>query len=327
MYFKTLSLYRGGFAMKRVRIAFCLALFVIWAVPVGSFAVSVGSPYKSGSLLIFPLIDTSGDTDTVISISNDFYYGVDIACRYRSISDEVAGVNFFIEGRETAWFSMKTGEGSIPAQSVPGEKGELKCWAVDALGSEQISWNYLQGFAQIIADDSGWGYSSWNFAADQLRGHSVAPPGEIRLSGAKGEYDAMPKYLSFNIPKTLDEAKPTLILGRQDLRQDRNNNYSKAKFNYTRLSTSGTECIENMVQTTIPLRVLGSFKVQGIASTVCDKQFKKPSGTTQNAPLLGVLEAHRGKSVFGIMPVGVGFDGSGYILWDAGDSTPEVSLR
>ena len=316
--------------MKRVLIGFCLALFVFWALPAGSFAVSVGSPYKSGSLLIFPLIDVSDDMDTEISISNDSYFGVDVACRYRSIADEVSGANFFLDGRETAWFSAKTGEGSVPGPPALSAKGELKCWAVSASEEQQISWNYLQGFAQIT--DSGpngyaWGYSSWNFAADQPRRQAVGIPGEIRLSGLPGEYDAMPRYLSFNIPRTVTEANPTLIVGKQDLRQDRDNTYSKAKFNYTRISTSNTLCIENMAQTTISRALLGSFKVQGIASTVCDRQFRKAYGTTQNAPLLGVLEAHRGKAVFGIMPVGAGFDGSGYILWDVAAPTPEKTVR
>ena len=306
--------------MRRVFIAFCLVSLLTLALPGAGFAASVGSPYKSGSLLIFPLIDVSGDTDTVIWISNEFYYGVNITCRYKSTLDEPGGVTFFLEARETGWFSAKTGEGSIPAFTVPGDKGELKCWAVSASEAEQISWNYLQGFAEIF-DDVGpavfsWGYSSWNFAADRPRGAPVGVPGEIRLSGSPGEYDAMPKYLSFNVPQKLTSAKATLILGKQDLRQDRENTYSKAKFTYTKISTSSTDCIENMVETTIAARVLGSFKVQGIASTVCDKQFDIPSGATRNSPLLGMLEARRNNAVFGIMPVGVGFDGSGYILWD-----------
>jgi hypothetical protein len=313
--------------MRRLVVVFCLVSLLALALPAAGISASVGSPYKSGSLLIFPLIDVSGDMDTVISISNEFYYGVNIACRYRSIEDEQAGVNFFLNPRQTGWFSVKTGEGSLPALQVPGEKGELKCWAVSASEAEQISWNYLQGFAEIIegTDGPAWGYSSWNFAADQPRGAWVGVPGEIRLSGSQGEYDAMPRYLSFNVPQTLTSAKATLIVGKQDLRQDRENTYSKAKFIYTKISTSSTTCIENMLQTTIAARVLGSFKVQGIASTVCDKQFHIPSGSTRNSPLLGVLEARRNKAVFAIMPVGVGFDTSGYILWDTGISTtPEV---
>ena len=316
--------------MKKVWIALCLALLVFWALPAGSFAVSVGSPYKSGSLLIFPLIDVSGDRDTVIEITNGIYIGVNVTCRFRSASDETAGVTFFMEPNETVWFSTKTGEGSISGGLAVGEKGELKCWAVSPSEDEQISWNYLDGFAEITdlgPDGLTWGYSSWNFAADQPRGLPVGVPGTIELSGLPGEYDAMPKYLSFILPKTVTKANLTLSLGKEDLRQDRDNTYSKAKFNYSKGNTSGTQCIENWVQTSIPLAVLGSFKVQGIASTVCDKQFKIPSGTTQNAPILGVIEAHRGKAIYGIMPIGIGFDQTGYILWDTDTGASEAISR
>lgn len=316
--------------MKKVGIALCVALFVFSALPAGCFAVSVGSPYKSGSLLIFPLIDVSGHMDTVIEITNGFYLGVNVTCRYRSASDEIAGVTFFIEPRETAWFSAKTGDGSIAGGLAVGERGELKCWAVSPSGDEQIAWNYLDGFAEIM--DLGqngltWGYSSWNFAADQPRGQSVGIAGTINLSGNPGEYDAMPRYLSFSVPKTVTGAKLTLIHGKEDLRQDREKNYSKAKFYYSKGSTSGTQCIDNWTQASIPRTVLGSFKVQGIASTVCDKLFKIPSGSTQNAPILGVLEVRRNQAVYGIMPIGIGFDQSGHILWDADVLVPEAISR
>ena len=67
--------------------------------------------------------------------------------------------------------------------------------------------------------------------------------------------------------------------------------------------------------------------MQGIASTVCDNEFRQPWGTTQNSPLLAVLEAHMNQAVFGIMPIGVGIDGSGYILWDVEDLVVEANNR
>jgi hypothetical protein len=137
----------------------------------------------------------------------------------------------------------------------------------------------------------------------------------------------MPKYLSFNLPTTVTGAEVTLIAGKQDLRQDRDQTYSKAKFYYSKGSTSGTQCLENWVQTAIGKAVLGSFKVQGIASTVCDRLYNKPYGTTQNAPLLGVIEARRNTAVYGIMPTGSGADPTGYILWDAEGTVPEAISR
>ncbi len=315
---------------KKTLIALCLVLFASWALPAGCFALAVGSPYKSGSLLIFPLIDVSDDTDTIIAITNGFYYGVNVTCRFRSASDDTAGFTFFVDRYETAWFSAKTGDGSTAGGMTVGERGELKCWAVSPSGTDQISWNYLEGFAEITnsgSDGFSWGYSSWNFAARKPRGQVVGEPGRINLSGKAGEYDAMPKYLSFNLPMTLTGAELTLLVGKEDLRQDRQKTYSKAKFYYSKGNTSGTQCIENWVQTAIGQAVLGSFTVQGIASTVCDKLYKKPSGTTKNAPILGVIEAHRNGAVYGIMPTGIGADQTGYILWDADATVPEAISR
>ena len=320
--------------MKPIRIALCLTLLGLLALPASGFALTVGSPYKTGSLMMFPLIDVSDTTgtvtDTLIAISNSFYEEVNVVCQYRSISDEVGGTLFTVGARDTVSLSLGNGEGSMPSPLYVGEKGEIKCWAVDASGSEQISWNYLEGYAEIT-DNKGkfLGYPSWNFAADKPRGESVGEPGVIKLSGASGEYDAMPKYLRFSVPATVTEANLSVVLGKEDVRQDRQNIYSKAKFTYNKWGTTKTKCIMDQGQAAIPKTLLGSFRVQGIASTVCDTQFGIPRKTTQNSPLLGVLEVRRSPSgSFGIiMPTGAGADGSGYILWDMDSGVYEKSMR
>jgi len=315
--------------MKPLRIVLCLALCIFWALSTDGFALTVGSPYKPGSVLIFPLIDGSSGADTVIAITNGFSQGVDVACRYRTVSDELGGGSFFIGRNATAWFSVRSGKGSVSIPVYIADKGELKCWAVSPGGDAQISWNYLQGIAQVSNSGGVWGYSSWNFATEKKRGESVGKAGTIKLSGLPNEYDAMPSYLQFIVPGTVTDAIITLALGKQDLTQDGQNIYSKAKFYYSRggTSTSGQQCIENWLQTSIPRSSIGGFKVQGIASTICDTQFGQDPGTTQNSPLLAVLEAHMNQAVFGIMPIGVGINGSGYILWDAEDQVVEANNR
>lgn len=308
---------QGDPVMKRTRIVLCLALLVVLASSTSVSALTVGNTSKAGSVIIFPLVDLTNGSDTVLSISNEMYSDVNVFCQYRSESDGIGGSLFTIGPRGTVWFSLKDGSGSIPAPFSIAEKGEVKCWAVNEAGTHQISWNYLQGFAEIT-DILGntWGYSSWNFAADQPRGNSVGDPGEIRLTGLPGGYDAMPKYLRFNVPGTVSEAKVTLIVGKQDLRQDHDRTFSKAKFAYTKFATSGTQCIIDQGQVSIKSSLIGTFTVQGIASTVCDEKYGVPYGTTKNSPILGVLVAKRMVTYYGIMPVGVGADGSGYILWD-----------
>jgi len=302
--------------MKIVRVVLCLSLLALLALPTGAYALSVGNPSKSGSVIIFPLVDLTADNDTVISISQEMYYDVNVFCQYRTESDEVGGSVFTIGPRETVWFSLKTGDGSIPAPFTLSERGEVKCWAVNDAGSEQISWNYLQGYAEIFNAVGYWAYSSWNFAADQPRGASVGEPGEIRLTGLPGGYDAMPKYLRFSVSGKVTEATVSLVLGKQDMRQDHDNNYSKAKFSYTKYGTTSTYCLKDLGQTSIRKSVLGAFRVQGVASTVCDVQFGLPAKTTKNSPLLGVLQIKRNGSHSAVLPVGMGADGSGYILWD-----------
>lgn len=306
--------------MRSIRIALCLVVLGLAVLPPGSYALTVGSPYKTGSLLVFPFVNVTESVDTVIAITNSHYLEVNVLCQHRSVSDEVSGAVFPVGGRDTVWFSLGTGGGSMPSPLSVGEEGEIKCWAVDASGTKQISWNYLQGLAEITDDEGDiWlHYSSWNFAANKPRGESVGKPGVIKLSGLSGKYDAMPKSLRFNVPGTVTEARLTLVLGKQDVTQDRRNVYSKARFAYDRWGTSSTQCIMDQVQSmTIDSSRLGGFKVQGIASTVCDVKFGLPPRTTQNSPLLGVLQARTSSSPFtAIMPSGVGADGSGYILWD-----------
>jgi hypothetical protein len=60
----------------------------------------------------------------------------------------------------------------VAAGMGTGEKGALKCWAVDASDSKQISWNHLGGFALIVntttalPGTSVMEYSAWRFAAN-----------------------------------------------------------------------------------------------------------------------------------------------------------------
>lgn len=312
--------------MKPIRIALYLALLGLLVSPVSGSALTVGNTSKNGSLLVFPLVDGTVGTDTVIYLTNVYYYEVMVACYYRSSSDEVSGGIIKLPADDMIWFSLTKGVSS--PISIDG-KGEMKCWAVDPSGSQQISWNYLQGFAQITDGGSSWGYPSWNFAANQVRGQPVGEAGRIELSGLAGAYDAMPGSLSFSVPGAVTVATQALVLGKDDLRQDRENIYSKAKFRFklNKGTTSGTQCIKDQLHTSIDKRMMRNIKVQGIASTVCDKEFGIPARTTQNSPLIGVIKVRLNSYVFAIMPNGVGADGSGYILWDADDSGVEENTR
>lgn len=309
--------------MKRLRVVGILLFLISCIMNAAGFAQTLSSPYKMGSLLIFPLIDTTGDRDTMVTISNEFYENVEVMCWYRTASGARQGSVFSLGPWEGASFSARGGDGDVGLQLGAGEKGELKCWAVSPGGDHQISWNYLHGNAQILDPTGAWGYSSWNFAANLPRRQPVGEPGEMLLTGAAGHYDAMPRTLSFALPGTLTEARVSLLAGKEDFRQDYEDVVTKANFTYSRGRTSGHHCIRNWGQVSIAKVQMGNFKVKGIASRVCDTQFKLEPGTTENTPLLGVVEARQNGFVYGIMPVGIGFDGTGYILWDKGGEPPE----
>lgn len=315
--------------MKIFRLVLCLVVSALLVLPAGGLALTVGNPAKNGSLIVFPLVDGTAGTDTAIYLTNVYYYEVAVACYFRSDAGEVSGGVITLPPDDVVWFSVTTGGGSAQFPASIGEKGEMKCWAVNASGTEQISWNYLQGYAQITKSTSSWGYPSWNFAANQPRGEPVGEAGRLELSGLPGGYDAMPSSLSYTIPGAVTVAAQSLVLGKQDLRQDRESLYSKAKFRFkmNNGTTSSTKCIRDQLHTSIDKRMMRNMRVQGIASTVCDRQFGIPAKTTQASPLIGVIEARINSYVFGIVPSGVGADGSGYILWDTDSGVVEKSRR
>jgi hypothetical protein len=133
-----------------------------------------------------------------------------------------------------------------------GTVGELKCWAVNFEGTQQISWNHLSGNALVLdyVNQTAYEYNSVNFTARGVNlGTAVRPAGTINLSGAASQYDACPQYLVFNFftydptvgsTRVVDiddlaavrfnKTDLTLVPCKQDLRQDRVPTCTKAKF-------------------------------------------------------------------------------------------------
>ena len=128
---------------------------------------------------------------------------VDVKCYWMDEYQNIQDFVFRLTKNQIVWFraSDGMGMGGNEATFVPpfnGSRGELKCWAVNAAGTRQISWNHLFGTATIYDYDDGeaWEYSSWNFAARAVdRGDPVGPGGELSLTGADGGYDACPQYV------------------------------------------------------------------------------------------------------------------------------------
>jgi hypothetical protein len=259
---------------KTVVFSLAVALMLMGLCTIASAAQNVTNVSQKGSLLIFPKIDTSpipvrdesslGQPvvyrDTIVMIGNDYYTEQWVKCYWVNHNQEIQDFMFRLTPNQPVWFRASDGMGSgsedDPSVSAgitvppffPGdyEVGELKCWAVDAAGANQVAFNHLYGNAMIFdtLHAAAYEYNAWAFTARGVaQGAPVGTGGTLVLSGASGGYDACPQYLLFNffsIGSSIDlegggiaqfvETDLTLVPCFQDLRQDRVPTCTKAKF-------------------------------------------------------------------------------------------------
>jgi len=158
----------------------------------------VADTSKEGSLLVWPLIQTNGDNETYIVITNstagskisdDTDMMVNIKCYWEARafpydhSGDYCPLNdmiFQLSLKNPLIFKASDGTNLDGVGFVPGigkdMKGMLKCWAVSPSDINQISWNHLSGYAIIVEPDSqdpppltsAWKYSAWRFAANVI---------------------------------------------------------------------------------------------------------------------------------------------------------------
>ncbi len=254
---------------KTVVFSLAVALMLMGLCSIASAAQNVTNVSQKGSLLIFPKIDTSmiDNTgpfpvyrDTIVMIGNDYYTEQWIKCYWVNQDQQIQDFMFRLTPNQPVWFraSDGTGSGSADDPSVsagitvppffPGdyEVGELKCWAVDPSGANQVAFNHLYGNAMIFdtLHAAAFEYNAWAFTARGVaQGAPVGTGGTLVLSGANLAYDACPQYLLFNFfaigssidldgggSATFAETDLTLVPCFQDLRQDRVPTCTKAKF-------------------------------------------------------------------------------------------------
>jgi hypothetical protein len=299
---------------KMAFIALAMAV-VLGMVSMASAAQNVANTNQKGSLLIWPKIANDYGFNTYITIANDYYSEVWVKCYWVDKDQNIEDFMFRLTPNQPVWFRAGCGTGDI--MTVPpfqGDFGELKCWAVNAAGDQQISFNHLYGNAVVFYEDyTAFEYNAWSFTArGGTLGKEFGTPGKLELTGATGGYDACPQYLVENFIAADDGwYQPALALApcKQDLRQDRIPTCTKAKFdvwneNETKY-TGAHRCIKCWYEgwlseletpgkpngfgfgsdkfTYRGLHTwLARFRVTGEASTVCNKKFLTPD--TQYAP-------------------------------------------
>jgi hypothetical protein len=252
---------------KTLVLSLAVALMLVGLCTVASAAQNVTNVSQKGSLLIFPKIDTTPIPvspyyrDTIVMIGNDYFTEVWIKCYWVNWDQEIQDFMFRLTPNQPVWFRASDGAGTgsqdDPSVSFPvtvppffpGDHvaGELKCWAVDAMGGNQIAFNHLYGNAMIIdlEHTAAYEYNAWAFTARGVtQGAPVGSGGTLVLSGNNGAYDACPQYMLFNFfsegssinlddnngNATFVRTDLTLVPCIQDLRQDRTPTCTKAKF-------------------------------------------------------------------------------------------------
>lgn len=264
---------------EAVGVMLAMVWLVLGVVTPGLAAQNVANASQKGSLLIFPRIDTTSrfdpqtntviNRDTLIRISNDYPRDTRLRCHWMDANQTVDGFEFVVTNAQPVWFRASDGMGAgayegdatidNPIQVTPfypNRVGELKCWAINAAGTDQIAWNHLYGTAMVIdyAAHTAYEYNSLNFTvrpSGYSLGDSVPPAGDLKLSAQAREYDACPAYLIFNFfsydttgtrqiglggpdgesaAVAMGRTQLTLVPCHQDLRQDRVPTCTKAKF-------------------------------------------------------------------------------------------------
>jgi hypothetical protein len=357
--------------MAKKAMFFSLAVLLVFGlVSMASAAQNVANTSQKGSLLIFPKIlaesGPNGEIDTYITIGNDYFQEVWVKCYWVDWDQNIEDFMFRLTPNQPVYFSARDGLGGVI--TVPpfiGGKGELKCWAVNAAGDQQISWNHLYGYAafESFPYDYWTVYNAWSFTARGVPlGNAVGTGGELKLTGNTGGYDACPQYLLTNFYPMEETAlwnnDLTLAPCKEDLRQDRTPTCTKAKFdiwneNETKY-TGAYQCLKcwwegylNEIGTDasgfggekFTLNVLHTsiarFRVQSANNAAC-KAYTKGCESVAGVltPFVGLMmEADQYAETPTVVPFAAfepftaGADGSGFVLWDAAGGTPEAPAK
>jgi len=297
-----------------------LFLAIVLLLGIGTAGVAmaqpnaVGNTSQQGSVLIFPKIDVSYNKDTLVSLSNGNDVPVNIECYWVDSTQYPNDFMFTLTPNQPIVFSAANGlvcDQPAPVTIPPfptqnSYTGELKCWATDAAGDNQISFNYLTGSAKVIdyMYYNAYEYNAWSFTAlTAATGSPVgATPGLIQLDGVN--YEACPAYFQGNFLASgsdygfIKDTELTLVPCVEDLREERTPTYTKALFNIwneNEVQLSGAvQCVKcffegylSMISNDFTYKFLETsaarFRTTGIVNQVCP-------GTPQIAtPFVGLI--------------------------------------
>jgi hypothetical protein len=221
---------------------------------IGSAAQNVANTSQKGSLLIFPKIDVNEGKDTIVRIGNDYSSAARVQCFWENGYLQVQDLILGVAANTSIWINARTGKASTISYTtsisfpvldysagdieIHSHSGELICFAIDSNTRVPISWNHLFGSAEIVdsrTSTSVYGYTAWAFSARNVSlGTPIGNPGMLKLTGATGDYDACPQYLTSEFLSAPVGSgfgtQLTLVPCMQDFRQDAVHISAKAQF-------------------------------------------------------------------------------------------------
>ncbi len=172
-------------------------------------APNVVNTTQKGSLVIFPEIDTSGERNTIIRLTNDNTQAINVMCYYGEFTDDplvkpTLDFMFKLKKNQPAHWEAKDGNGTIPVPDFPNTTtgtGQLLCWAVTKGGGTQVKWNHLSGTATVIdtSDETAYTYNAYQSYARGVKNKQQVgtTPGTLELNGTAGDgaYDQCGRYV------------------------------------------------------------------------------------------------------------------------------------
>lgn len=154
--------------LKKALLAGCLASVALFALP-ASGEVTLGQP---GSLLVFPLVDSTDMGNTLITVTNT--NTSEVYCHYPFREGDIKLAYFYIDGE--SWLCTDLCEYLTPADTLtvmtnrhnPNmEKGFLIVQARDIETGLPVVYDYLVGSATVVNTDFDfeWTYLPYSFHA------------------------------------------------------------------------------------------------------------------------------------------------------------------
>lgn len=297
---------------------------------------------QKGSLLVFPKIDVSAGRDTLVRIENSYSASVDVKCYWQNGTKHYSDIQFELtKFQPFVIIASQFFPQALGPVVGPVDRGELKCFAVNEDGSNEIRWNHLSGSAQVFdfETSSVHEYTAWAFRCLQDVGNGGDcgdSPGNLMLDGR--EYEKCPSTLTTGFSPTgafgglFGPSTLTVATCNQDLRQDRALLYTKLQFAVWREDetkfTGAYHCIDSWHETVLDevqnnaqnfsQALLGNnarFAVRGVSSAVCPNP-------TSDAGLVGVIATSVFDDVAATTLVGYGAI-KGHLSYDPAQTVTE----